>query len=97
MKILQEFNYFPYRGYRKKQVKIEPILYYVFLVFQIINKKKHVIQHNERINSDVVNKKKHIKKAIKFVITSKLERTKETRTCDSEMKREENTSSMYDN
>ena len=96
MKILQEFNYFPYLGYRKKQVKIEPILYYFFLVFQIINKKKHVIQHNERINSDVVNKKKHIKKAIKFVITSKLERTKETRTCDFETTREENTLIKYD-
>ena len=45
----------------------------------------------------VINKKKHVNKAIKCGITSKLERTKETRTCDCEIKREENTSSMYDN
>ena len=86
MKLLEEFKDLPYLGYRKKQVKSEPMEAYLSLVknnFHIINSKKHALPRNQIIKSINFNKK-HVNKEINYGIAStnkiKLERAKETRT-----------------
>ena len=60
MRLLGQFKYIPYIGYRKRQVKNEPTEYYFFLVLKktaLLKNKKLVLLRNEIIKYGVVNKK----------------------------------------
>ena len=43
MNLSEEFKDLPYLGYRKEQVKGEDTKAYFLLVYQILNKNKHVV------------------------------------------------------
>ena len=76
MNKIKGFQDIPYLGYRKIQVKNDPIEDFPLLVeqiYQLIKIKRHVLLRNKSIISGVVNKK-HANETIKSIITSMIKR-----------------------